>query len=216
MILLIEDNLEIAEGLKLALEEEGYQFINFDKLADARKYLKDYTPSLIILDVLLLDGNGFSFYEEYKREKDIPTIFLTAYDDEEWVVKGLEMGADDYVTKPFSTKELLIRIKKILMRNKKETIIKVGDVTFDMDNFLAKVGDKKIEFTALEYKILQLLLLNKGNVVLRDTILDMVYLVTGNDVDSHTITVYIKRIKDKLGVDIIKTIKGVGYKIDEE
>ena len=143
-------------------------------------------------------------------------IFLTAKDEEDDIVRGLEIGAEDYLTKPFSTKELLARINKILLRQKHNSILKVGDISFDMDKMLVYKDTIKLELTPLELKLLHLLFLNLNKLVSRNTILDKIYEWTGNDVDSHTITVYFQRIRQKLGTDIISTVKGLGYRIDYE
>ena len=215
-ILLVEDNFDIIEGLKFSLEENNYNVSYATNIKDACFYLDNNIPALIVLDVSLPDGDGFSLYKDLISLKNIPTIFLTAKTDEEDIVKGLELGADDYLTKPFSTKELLARIKKIILRTKKDTIINIKNISFDLNTQSIKKDNKEIMLTALERDILFLLLINKGNIVKRDTILDKIWELTGNDVDDHTVTVYIKRIKDKLGVDIITTMKGIGYKIDGE
>lgn len=213
-ILLIEDNESIKKGLKFSFEENNYEIDDTNNVESSIKYLNKNTPDLIILDVTLPDGNGFDLYKEIIKEKQIPTIFLTAMDDENDVVKGLELGAEDYITKPFSTKELLTRVKKILLRTNKSNKITIKDITFDLENIKVTKNNKEIELTALELKILQYLIINKEKTITRDTLLDKIWELTGNDVDDHTLTVYIKRIKDKLNSDIIKTIKGIGYKID--
>lgn len=212
-ILLVEDNISIKNGLEFSFKENNYEFEHTDNVETTKKYLKENTPDLIILDVTLPDGNGFELYKDTIKEKQIPTIFLTAKDDEQEVVKGLELG-EDYITKPFSTKELLIRVKKILLRYKKNTKITIKNIVFDIENMRITKNNKEIEFTALEQKILQYLIINKDKTVTRDVLLDKIWELTGNDVDDHTLTVYIKRIKDKLGRDIIKTVKGIGYRID--
>ena len=143
-------------------------------------------------------------------------MFLTANDDENIVVKSLEIGAEDYIIKPFSTKELMARVNKILLRNKKQSVISVKDIKFDMDKMEVYHGEKRVELTSLELKLLHLLFLNLNKVVKRSTILDKIWEWTGNDVDDHTVTVYFKRIREKVGdCDIITTIKGIGYRIDE-
>ena len=213
MILLVDDNINILEGLSFSLKEAGYEVLTASNLSDASKLMTD--ASIVILDVTLPDGNGFDFYKKNLQDK-IPTIFLTANDSEVDIVKGLELGAEDYVTKPFSTKELLVRIKKVLMRKENNTIIKVKDIEYDLDKMrLTKNGDV-IKLTAIELNILNLLFISKGGIVKRDTILDKIWELTGNDVDDHTLTVYIKRLKDKIGTDIIINIKGLGYKLYEE
>lgn len=216
-ILLVEDNLSIIKGLEYSFKINGYNLSYKTTVKDTLECLKDNVKiDLIILDVTLPDGNGFDLYKNHINNTNIPTIFLTANDDENDIVKGLEFGAEDYITKPFSTKELLARIKKILARYKKENIIKVDDITFDMDKLEIFRKNVKIELTALELKIVNLLFININKVVSRNTLLDKIWEWTGNDVDSHTVTVYLKRIREKLKSDIIITVKGIGYRIDEK
>jgi len=213
MILLIDDNKEILDGLSFSLKEAGYKIDMASTLKEAKQKLDNI--DIVILDVTLPDGNGFDFYKEYLANK-ITTIFLTANDDELDICKGLELGADDYMTKPFSTKELLVRIKKILMRKENIKVIKIKDISFDIEKMKVSKNGEDIPLTALELNILNLLVMNKGGIVKRDTILDKIWELTGNDVDDHTLTVYIKRIKDKLNSDIIVNVKGLGYKLYEE
>lgn len=216
-ILLIEDNLTIIKGLTYTLKQNNYEVYACKNLLETISYLKDNPKlNLIILDVTLPDGNGFTFFTNNLKNLNIPTIFLTAKDEEDDIVRGLEIGAEDYLTKPFSTKELLARINKILLRQKHNSILKVGDISFDMDKMLVYKDTTKIELTPLELKLLHLLFLNLNKLVSRNTILDKIYEWTGNDVDSHTITVYFQRIRQKLGTDIISTVKGLGYRIDYE
>lgn len=215
-ILLVEDNENIVSGLKYALKKNNYNLISKMDIKSVVEYLNDNKPELIILDVSLPDGNGFDLYEEVIKEKAIPVIFLTARDDEDDVIKGLSSGAEDYMTKPFSTKELLVRVNKVILRNNKISVINVKDISFDLNKMIVSKNDKEIDLTSLELKILHLLFNNIGKVVRRNTILDKIWEWTGNDVDDHTVTVYLKRIREKLGTDIIITIKGIGYRIDEE
>ena len=215
-ILLVEDNKNIVDGLIYAFKMNNYQLDYTSSVKDTLKYLEDNIPEVIILDVMLGDGNGFDLYSNYIKELDIPVIFLTARDDEDDIIKGLNLGAEDYMTKPFSTKELLVRVNKIILRKKKQSIIKVEDIYFDIDKMIVKKNDEEVRLTSLELKILQLLFINIGKVVRRNTILDKIWEITGNDVDDHTLTVYLKRIREKLGTDIIITIKGIGYRIDEK
>lgn len=215
-ILLIEDNKSIVEGLIYAFKMNNYKLDYTDSVKSSLKYLENNTPEVIILDVMLSDGNGFDLYSNYIKKLDIPVIFLTARDDEDDIIKGLNLGAEDYMTKPFSTKELLARVNKIILRKKKQSIIKVQDICFDIDKMIVSKNDKEIKFTSLELKILYLLFINIGKVVRREVILDKIWEITGNDVDDHTLTVYLKRIREKLGTDIIITIKGIGYRIDEK
>ena len=171
---------------------------------------------LIILDVTLPDGNGFELYKTIKKKYGISTIFLTAKDEESDVVKGLELGAEDYVTKPFSTRELIARINKVLLRNKKHNIIKIQDITCNLDKMCIYKGERELSFSSLELKILMLLFTNLNKVITREYIIEKIWDWTGNDVFDNTITVYMKRIRQKLGSPIITTVKGIGYRIDEE
>ena len=216
-ILLVEDNLSIVKGLKYSFEKNNYKLEYKISCKETREYLKNKPNiDLIILDITLPDGNGFDLYEKTIKKLDIPTIFLTAKDEEDDIVKGLNIGAEDYITKPFSTKELMARINKIVLRTKKESIIKVKDIKFDSDKMILYKNDKVIELTSLELKLVNLLFTNINKVVSRNIILDKIWEWTGNDVDDHTITVYLKRIREKIGTDIITTIKGIGYRIDEK
>ncbi|MBQ9267173.1 MAG: response regulator transcription factor [Clostridia bacterium] len=216
-ILLVEDNLTIIKGLKYSFEKNQYQLMDKTTIKDAKALFKEnFKIDLVILDITLPDGSGFDLYEEVIKPLGIPTIFLTARDEEETVVKGLNMGAEDYVTKPFSTKELLARVNKVLLRAKKQTVIKVKDIQFDMDKMTVYKNEEKIDLTSLELRLLHLLFLNINKVVTRSVILDKIWEWTGNDVDDHTVTVYLKRIREKLGTDMIMTIKGIGYRIDND
>lgn len=214
-LLLIEDNENIATGLIYAFKKNNHQLMFLTNVEDAKKYLQTNTPALIILDVSLPDGNGFDFYENVIKEKKIPVVFLTAKDDENDIVKGLNLGAEDYMTKPFSTKELLARVDKIILRNKLTKSIKVKNITFNFDKMICYRDNEVIELSSLELKIIHLLFNHVGKVVKRATILDRIWDWTGNDVDDHTVTVYLKRIREKLETDIIITVKGIGYRIDE-
>lgn len=215
-ILLVEDNENIVNGLKYAFSKNNYNLVSKMNIKTTIEYLNDNNPELIILDVSLPDGNGFDLYKSVIKEKGIPVIFLTARDDEDDVIKGLSLGAEDYMTKPFSTKELLVRVRNIILRNNKISVINVKDISFDLNKMIVLKNGNEIDLTSLELKILHLLFNNIGKVVRRNTILDKIWEWTGNDVDDHTITVYLKRIREKLGTDIIVTIKGIGYRVDEE
>ena len=214
-ILLVEDNGTIIKGLTYLLTKNGYEVVSKSKVIDVKNYLlNDHNFNLIILDITLPDGDGFKLYDSIKNYK-IPTIFLTAKDSEEDIVSGLNMGAEDYITKPFSSNVLLAKINKIVNKNK-ENIIKIDNIIYDLDKMVLYKDSNIIELTSLELKIVNLLFANINKVVSRTLILDSIWDWTGNDVDDHTITVYFKRIKDKIGKDIIKTVKGIGYRIDEK
>lgn len=215
-VLLIEDNESIVSGLKYSLEQEKYKVFSCTNVADTIKFLKESKPvDIAIIDISLPDGNGFDLYQNYIKEKNIPSIFLTARDSEDDVVKGLELGVEDYMTKPFSTKELLARMKRNIMKHKNEAIITIEGISFDFDKMEVSKDGKVIPLTRLELKILHLLFTNLGKVVRRDYIIEKIWEWTRNDVNDNTVTVYMKRIREKIGVDIIITIKGIGYRIDD-
>ena len=216
-ILLVEDTESIIKGLTYSFEKNNYNIIVKTTIKDSKEYLKNNLGiDLIILDITLPDGNGFNLFENTIKDLKIPTIFLTAKDEEDDIVKGLNIGAEDYITKPFSTKELMARVNRILLRSKKKSIIKIKDISYDMDKLVLMKDNTPIELTALELKLVNLLFNNLNKVVSRNVILDKIWDWTGNYVDDHTVTVYFKRIREKIGTDIITTIKGMGYRIDEE
>ena len=215
-VLLIEDNESIITGLKYSLEKENYKVFLCINALDTIKFLEENKRvDIAIIDVSLPDGNGFDLYQNYIKEKNIPSIFLTARDSEDDIVKGLELGAEDYMTKPFSTKELLARMKRNNMRHKDETIIRVDGISFDFDKMEVRKDGRVIPLTRLELMILQLLFTNLGKVVRRDYIIEKIWEWTRNDVNDNTVTVYMKRIREKIGANIIITIKGIGYRIDD-
>ncbi len=214
-ILLVEDNELIAKGLKYSLEQKEYKIIHTTNIKETLEIIKSKKIDLAILDISLPDGNGFDLYKKTIKKQNLPTIFLTAKDEEDDIVKGLELGAEDYITKPFSTKELMARINRILLRQNKNTIIKVKDISFDMDKMVVTRANKKIELTNLELRILNILFLNLNKVVTRNYIIDKIWEWTGNDINDNTVTVYLKRIREKIKSDIIITIKGIGYRIDK-
>lgn len=216
-ILLVEDIESIIKGLTYSLEKSNYKLVIKTTIKDTKEYLHSNTNiDLIILDITLPDGNGFDLFVNTIKNLKIPTIFLTAKDEEDDIVKGLDIGAEDYITKPFSTREVIARINRILLRCKKKSIIKIKDISYDMDKLVLMKNNTPIELTALELKLVNLLFVNINKVVSRNVILDKIWDWTGNYVDDHTVTVYFKRIREKIGTNIITTIKGMGYRIDEE
>ena len=215
-ILVVEDDRLLNSTLCYNLTTVGYQVDAAQTKADAIGQTEKQNYELIVLDVNLPDGNGFDLYKNNIKEKNISSIFLTAKDEEDNIVKGLELGAEDYITKPFSIKELMARINRIILRNKKNTIIQVQNIKFDMDKMVVYRDNENVELTNLELKILNLLFLNLNKVVKRSEIIDKIWEWTGNDVNDNTVTVYLKRIREKIKTDIIITIKGIGYRIDSE
>lgn len=215
-ILLIEDNKAISKGLLYTLKNNGYSPTLCENCAEALKNCsKDY--GLIIIDITLPDGNGFELYKDIQKYNDAPVIFLTALDDEDSIVKGFDLGADDYITKPFSTRELLARIRRFTRKPKDtNTVITTGDITLDTDKREIRKNGSVVELTALEYRIFSLLMQNPGKTVSRESILDKIWDIAGNYVNDNTLTVYIKRIRTKLDTDLIKTVKGIGYRMEKK
>lgn len=211
-ILLVEDNLNIRESLEYSFKVKNINLVSKFNIKDTLDYLENNKVDLIILDVTLPDGNGFDLYKNQIKNMEIPVIFLTARDSEEDIVNALDMGASDYLTKPFRTGELIARINKIL--NKRT--INVKNITYDLNKMCVYKDDNVVNLTTLELKILGLLFSNINKVVTRDKIIDSIWEWTGNDVNDNTVTVYMKRIREKLDSDIIITLKGIGYRIDEK
>ncbi len=216
-ILLVEDSDTILKGLKYSLEQENFEIDIAKTIEESEDLLNEKIFDLVILDITLPDGNGFELCKIIKREKDTPVIILTAKDEEKDVVLGFDLGADDYIIKPFRNRELISRIQNVLRRynkDKKELVCK--NIKVDLDANRVYVKDKEVIFTALEYKILVLLLSNTGKTITREKILDKIWDIAGNYVNDNTLTVYIKRVRAKLGEeDVIKTIKGIGYRVDD-
>ena len=215
-ILLVEDNTDILNNLQCLLEKEGYIVVCAKTYKEARKIIYESNFDLFILDIMLNDGNGYDLYCKFIKELDKPTIFLTAKDDEESIVSCLENGAEDYITKPFLSRELIIRIKKIVRIYANNNQIKIKDVIIDVDKMTIYKNDTEIKLTSLELKIFMLLINNLNKVVTREMIIEYIWDCTGNEVNDNTVTVYLKRIREKIGDNIIITLKGIGYRIDSD
>lgn len=218
-ILLIEDNEAIIMGLKYSLEQENFQVISAKTAKESKEKLDNKNIDIVLLDVSLPDGNGFEICKEIKEKNDIPIIFLTAQDEETSIVWGLDLGADDYIVKPFRTRELISRIKSVLRRyGKKEenNIIQYKDIKIDTISAKVYKNNKEIIFTSLEYRILLMLFTNQNKLITREQLLEKIWDIAGNFVNDNTLTVYIKRIREKLEDDsIIKTVRGLGYRIGD-
>lgn len=218
-ILLVEDNETIIMGLKYSLEQEGFQVISAKTAKESKEKLDNKSIDIVLLDVSLPDGNGFEICKEIKEKNDIPVIFLTAQDEETSVVLGLDLGADDYIVKSFRTRELISRIKSVLRRyGKKEenNIIQYKNIKIDTISAKVYKNNKEIIFTSLEYRILLMLFTNLNKLITREQLLEKIWDIAGNFVNDNTLTVYIKRIREKLEDDsIIKTIRGLGYRIGD-
>ena len=223
-ILLVEDNDTIVMGLKYLLEKENFEVKTVKNLEETYKIAEKEKFNLYLLDINLPDGNGFDICSKLKEKEDVPIIFLTARDDEKDIVKGLDMGADDYITKPFRNRELISRINNVLRRygkndnNSKDNIIKINEIEINTDSAKVMKNGEEIVFTSLEYKILVMMFSNPNVLITREQILDKIWDIAGNFVNDNTLTVYIKRIREKLDDKdgkIIKTVRGLGYIIEE-
>lgn len=217
-ILLVEDNEAIIMGLEYLLTQEGYQAGTARSIQEAYNVVEKESVDLILLDISLPDGNGFDFCKYVKTESDIPVIFLTAKEEEADVVKGLDMGADDYIIKPFRNRELVSRIKNVLRRSGRgSSLLQCRDITINLETGKVSRGDKEVVLTKLEYKILSAMLAHPGKLFTREEILAGIWDISNNFVNDNTLSVTIKRIREKLGDEdgeIIKTVRGMGYRIE--
>ena len=220
-ILLVEDDTALAMGIEYSLKNEGFEVGHGENLAKSRELLANNNFDIILLDITLPDGNGFDFCKEIRTNNiDIPIIFLTALDEEVNVVLGLDLGADDYLTKPIRVRELIARINAVLRRRGKITKSKVEDKILYKDITILPLKyevykrDKKLSLTSSEYKLMLMMIENKGNVLTRKKLLEKLWDVDGDFIDEKTLTVYVKRLREKLGDDntYIETVRGVGYK----
>lgn len=217
-ILLVEDNDTIIMGLKYSLEQENFKVISAQNVSEFNGKIDKNDIDLVLLDVSLPDGNGFEICKEIKSKKDIPVIFLTAQDEETSVVLGLDLGADDYIVKPFRTRELISRINSVLRRygHNESNLIQYKNIKIDTSSAKVYKDNEEIIFTSLEYKILLMLFSNQNKLISREQLLEKIWDIAGNFVNDNTLTVYIKRIREKLGDEtIIKTVRGLGYRIGE-
>ncbi|TXC92693.1 response regulator transcription factor [Metabacillus litoralis] len=227
-ILLVEDDKTIAMGLDYSLKQEEYETVVCYNVEEAKKVIKEQLNELdlCLFDLSLPDGSGYELCELVKKDCDKPVIFLTALDDEVNVVMGLDMGADDYITKPFRVRELLSRIKSVLRRYHKQTTTQVKNIieiqTIRINTLEGKVykNGEEVLLTALEYRLLLIFANHIGQVLTRTQLLDRIWDVAGDFVNDNTLTVYIKRLREKLEDDpqnpsLIKTMRGMGYKVGD-
>jgi DNA-binding response OmpR family regulator len=233
-VFLLEDDDAIGMGLKYSLEKEGYEATLLKSKSEALNNWKKGEYDLCILDINLPDGNGYDVCKFIKEKEDVPVIFLTASDAEVNVVMGLEMGADDYICKPFRINELMARIKTVLRRSgKNKDAAENGDSMIRIENIVVNTAEakvyitdpksgkeKNVELTALEYRLLLDFINNRGIVMSRNKLLEDMWDVSGEFVNDNTLTVYIKRLRDKIEEDptdprIIKTVRGMGYMIEK-
>lgn len=223
-LFILEDDAAITMGLSYSLKNEGYDVTVAKSVKSAYEILNKEAFSLYILDLTLPDGSGYDVCREIKKRGDLPVIFLTAYDDEVNVVMGLELGADDYISKPFRVKELLARIKSVLRRYSKDSpdgVVSVGSIKVNTNEAKVYKNGAEIILTAMEYKLLLIFINNRGKVLSRQRLLEDIWDVGGDFVNDNTLTVYIKRLRDKIEEDpakpqIIKTVRGLGYILDDE
>lgn len=222
-IFLLEDDEAIGIGLTYSLENEGYNVTLAKSVKEAEKIIDEKEFSLYILDLTLPDGSGYDVCKRIKAKGDLPVIFLTAYDDEVNVIMGFELGADDYISKPFRVKELMLRIKSVMRRYSNETsdgIIKINNLKINTNEAKVYKNNEEIILTAMEYRLLLILLSNRGKVFSRTALLENIWDVAGDFVEDNTLTVYIKRLRDKIEEDpakpeFIKTVRGLGYVIEK-
>lgn len=213
-ILLVEDDAMIASGIVYALAQEGYAVTHGRTVREAQNATTGAHFDLAILDMQLPDGTGFDVRETLKNT-DTAVIFLTVVDDEGNMVKAFDGGADDYITKPFRLREFLARVKRVLNRNSAVSALTLGTVTIDARAGKACIAGVPLDLTALEYRLLLTFANNKGRILSRSQILEHIWDAAGSFVEDNTLTVYIKRLREKLGgAANIKTIRGLGYRAD--
>lgn len=225
-ILLVEDDRTIASGLEYSLRQEDFETLLCHTAASATEVIQHRLKEidLCLFDLSLPDGSGYDLCELVKKQRDIPVIFLTAFDDEVNVVMGLDMGADDYITKPFRIRELISRIKTVLRRYQRHTqpknTIDIGNIQINTLEGKVYKNGQEIFLTALEYRLFLIFANHLGQILTRAQLLDRIWDVAGDFVNDNTLTVYIKRLREKLEDDpqkptLIKTIRGMGYKVGE-
>lgn len=219
-ILLVEDDKSIVTNLTEFLRSEGYDIKTASGQSAALSLVESEKFDLVLLDISLADGNGFSVCKAIKSEHNIPVIFLTASGDEYSTVTGFELGADDYIAKPFRPRELVTRIKNILrLTGGVGAVVHIGDVVVDTEKGTAAKNGKDLNLSALEYRLLLVFLNNRGKILSRSQLLDSIWDIAGDFVNDNTLTVYIKRLRRKIEDDpqdpaIIKTVRGLGYKVE--
>ena len=220
-ILMVEDDSTIAFGVKYALEQEGFNVDICKDLESSRENIEKKEYDIILLDVMLPDGNGYDLCKEIRNTQDTPIIFLTACDEEVNIVMGLDIGGDDYITKPFRVRELISRIKAVLRRrgknNESKKVLKFGNLSIHTLEARVYKNGEEVFLTSVEYKLLLILIQNKNTVLSRSQILEKLWDVTYDFVNDNTLTVYIKRLREKVEDDStdpqhIITVRGLGYK----
>ena len=220
-ILLVEDDKAIVANLTEFLKNEGYTVKSVSGQTAALDMLSEERSDLVLLDVSLAEGNGFAACKAIKEEYDIPVIFLTASGDEFSTVTGFDLGADDYIPKPFRPRELVSRIKNVLrLTGNTGKTVKLGEVLVDTEKGTATKNGNELYLSALEYRLLLVFINNRGIVLSRTKLLESIWDIAGEFVNDNTLTVYIKRLREKIEDDpanpaIIKTVRGLGYRLDD-
>ncbi|CAM2919005.1 response regulator transcription factor [Hathewaya histolytica] len=232
-ILLVEDDEALAIGIEYTLKSEGFEVNRAKNLAQATAEFSSSEFNLILLDLMLPDGSGYDFCKVIRKESDIPVIFMTACDEEANVVLGLDIGGDDYITKPIRIRELISRIKAVLRRKnfentdvkneQRKEVTEIIDGELKIEPLKARVfkNEEEIILTSGEYKLLLILVENKGNVMSRNLLLEKLWDVDGNFIDGNTLNVYVKRLREKIEDDskdpkYIETVRGIGYRWSEK
>lgn len=218
-IFLVEDDREIAKNLTLLLRAEGYEVIHASGQAEAVSMVENARYDLALVDISLPDGSGFVVCTQIRQMQNIPVIFLTASGDEASVVTGLNMGADDYITKPFRPRELIARIQAALRKSGAFSgAAEICGLSVDTGSGLVKKNGREIFLSALEYRLLLIFVSNPECVITRDRLLNELWDAAGEYVNDNTLTVYIKRLREKIEEDpaspvIIRTVRGIGYRL---
>ena len=219
-ILLVEDDPGIIHSLTEFLTGEGFSITSVPGQQEAVNAYRSARFDLALIDISLENGDGYAVCRAIKADRDIPVIFLTASGDEASVVTGLDLGADDYIAKPFRPRELVSRIRNARRRyGDQDHLIAIGDLLFDTDRGIVTRNGEEIPLSALEYRILQVFLLNRGILLSRTRLLEEIWDIAGDYVNDNTLTVYIKRIREKIERDpakpvIIQTVRGLGYRMN--
>lgn len=220
-ILVVEDDTLIVRNLSELLRQEGFAVTTASGQKESLQAAENVGFDLALLDISLLDGNGFSLCKSLKERYQLPVIFLTATDDEASVVMGLDMGADDYIIKPFRPMEMISRIKSVLRRTgRAQAVFEIGNLRVDSVRGTVHKNGKEVYLSALEYRLLLVFLNNRGVVLSRSKLLESIWDIAGEFVNDNTLTVYIKRLRDKIEDDpknaqIIRTVRGIGYKVGD-
>ncbi len=224
-VLVVEDDNIIASGLEYSLKQEGYDVMVSNRCSEAMDLIQHDNYDICLLDLCLPDGSGYDVCKKVKEKGDTPVIFLTAVDNEVNTVMGLDMGADDYITKPFRIRELISRIKSVLRRYHKDSgsqdTIHIHHITINLKEAKVYKEREEVLLTAMEYRLLLTFVNNRARVLSRNQLLEGIWDVSGEFVNDNTLTVYIKRLREKLELDaanpiLIKTVRGLGYIMEKD